>query len=79
MVGKKGAELVVSVGGSRAEASTTALLLPSMSADPLLRITQLEQNIRFLHEQHQLMLSSLHQEIETLRQRNRGKYFLDFK
>lgn len=42
-------------------------------ADPLLRITQLEQNIRFLQDQHKLMLTSLHQEVEQLRQRNRGK------
>lgn len=42
--------------------------------DPLLRITQLEQNIRFLQDQHKLMLTSLHQEVEQLRQRNRGKH-----
>ncbi|XP_075220862.1 uncharacterized protein LOC142324099 isoform X2 [Lycorma delicatula] len=75
VVSKKGAEIVPSLGGNRAEGSSPALLLPSMSADPLLRITQLEQNIRFLHEQHQLMLTSLHQEIETLRQRNRDLQF----
>lgn len=51
---------------------TEGLLFPSMSADPLLRITQLEQNLRFLQEQHQIMLTSLHQEVECLRQRNRG-------
>jgi hypothetical protein len=42
-------------------------------ADPLLRITQLEQNLKFLQDQHKLMLTSLHQEVEQLRQRNRGK------
>lgn len=45
---------------------------PSKSTDPLLRISQLEQNIRFLQEQHQQMLTGLHEEIESLRQRNRG-------
>uniref|UniRef100_A0A1B6CQA5 CCDC92/74 N-terminal domain-containing protein n=1 Tax=Clastoptera arizonana TaxID=38151 RepID=A0A1B6CQA5_9HEMI len=54
---------------------TEGLLFPSMSADPLLRITQLEQNLRFLQEQHQIMLMSLHQEIEQLRQRNRDLQF----
>ncbi|XP_069703180.1 keratin, type I cytoskeletal 9-like isoform X3 [Periplaneta americana] len=44
-------------------------------ADPLLRITQLEQNIRFLQDQHKLMLTSLHQEVEQLRQRNRDLQF----
>lgn len=72
VVPKKGAE---SVALGRADGSGTALLLPSMSSDPLLRVTQLEQNIRFLHEQHQLMLSGLHQEIETLRRRNRDLQF----
>ncbi|XP_063216394.1 uncharacterized protein LOC134527551 isoform X2 [Bacillus rossius redtenbacheri] len=50
-------------------------LLPSMSADPLLRVTQLEQNIRLLQEQHHAMLASLHQEVEQLRQRNRDLQF----
>lgn len=36
------------------------------------RVAQLEQNLRFLQEQHQLMLSGLHNEIESLRNRNRG-------
>lgn len=48
----------------------------SKSTDPLLRISQLEQNIRFLQEQHQQMLSGLHDEIDSLRSRNRGKFFL---
>lgn len=37
------------------------------------RIAQLEQNIKFLQEQHELMLNGLHREIETLKYRNRGK------
>jgi hypothetical protein len=44
-------------------------------AGPLLRITQLEQNIRFLQDQHKLMLSSFHQEVERLKQRNRDLQF----
>lgn len=46
---------------------------PSRCTDPLLRVAQLEQNIRFLQEQHQQMLSGLHQEIDSLRQKNRGQ------
>lgn len=45
----------------------------SSNCDPSLRVTQLEQNIKFLKDQHHLMLTSLHHEVETLRQRNRGK------
>lgn len=36
------------------------------------RVAQLEQNIKFLQEQHQLMLTGLHKEIDNLRHRNRG-------
>lgn len=43
------------------------------NTDPLLRVSQLEQNIRFLQEQHQQMLTGLHEEIDSLRQRNRGR------
>ncbi|KYB25959.1 uncharacterized protein LOC100142448 isoform X1 [Tribolium castaneum] len=39
------------------------------------RVAQLEQNIRFLQEQHQLMLTGLHNEIESLRIRNRELQF----
>nr|CAD7444210.1 unnamed protein product [Timema bartmani] len=50
-------------------------LVVSTATDPLLRVAQLEQNIRFLQEQHQVMLASLHQEVELLRQRNRDLQF----
>ena len=36
------------------------------------RTAQLEQNMKFLQEQHAATLVALHQEVETLRQRNRG-------
>lgn len=42
------------------------------------RIAQLEQNIKFLQEQHQLMLAGLHNEIEVLKNKNRGNIFLYF-
>ena len=61
-IGKKGTDII------RSETQPVTCV----TSDPLLRITQLEQNIRFLQEQHQAMLSSLHQEIESLRSRNRG-------
>lgn len=64
---------------STSTASVTAEIVTvgagtSRCTDPLLRIAQLEQNIRFLQEQHAQMLAGLHQEIDTLRQRNRGIY-----
>ncbi|XP_015605106.1 uncharacterized protein LOC107272449 isoform X2 [Cephus cinctus] len=39
------------------------------------RTAQLEQNMKFLQEQHQATLVSLHQEVENLRQRNRDLQF----
>ncbi|XP_035723143.1 uncharacterized protein LOC118442073 isoform X1 [Vespa mandarinia] len=39
------------------------------------RAAQLEQNMKFLQEQHQATLLALHQEVETLRQRNRDLQF----
>ncbi|GFG32099.1 hypothetical protein Cfor_06869 [Coptotermes formosanus] len=65
-VNKKSPDLAA---GGRSEGLVVA------PADPLLRITQLEQNIRFLQDQHKLMLTSLHQEVEQLRQRNRDLQF----
>ncbi|XP_047504012.1 uncharacterized protein LOC125049042 isoform X3 [Pieris napi] len=43
--------------------------------DPVARIAHLEHSIRFLQEQHRLMLSGLHAEIESLRERNRDLQF----
>lgn len=39
------------------------------------RIAQLEHNIKFLQEQHAIMLNDLHNEIETLRNKNRDMQF----
>ncbi|KAK9739343.1 Coiled-coil domain of unknown function [Popillia japonica] len=39
------------------------------------RVAQLEQNLKFLQEQHQLMLNGLHHEIDSLRHRNRELQF----
>ena len=36
------------------------------------KVSQLEQNMKFLQEQHQSTLVALHQEVEILRQKNRG-------
>ncbi|XP_046396167.1 uncharacterized protein LOC124163356 [Ischnura elegans] len=46
-----------------------------LSVDASQRVIQLEQNMRFLQEQHHQMLSSLHQEIESLRLKNRELQF----
>ncbi|XP_045518204.1 uncharacterized protein LOC123710394 isoform X3 [Pieris brassicae] len=43
--------------------------------DPVARIAHLEHSVRFLQEQHRLMLSGLHAEIESLRERNRDLQF----
>lgn len=37
------------------------------------QVAQLEQNLKFLQDQHQATLDALHQEVETLRQKNRGQ------
>jgi hypothetical protein len=42
--------------------------------DAAARVAHLEHSVRFLQEQHRLMLSGLHAEIEALRERNRGSY-----
>lgn len=45
------------------------------TSDPSARVAHLEHSVRFLQEQHRLMLSSLHAEIEALRHRNRDLQF----
>lgn len=39
------------------------------------KVAQLEQNMKFLQEQHQATLVALHQEVESLRQKNRDLQF----
>ncbi|GBP33861.1 Coiled-coil domain-containing protein 74A [Eumeta japonica] len=46
-----------------------------ISGEPAARVAHLEHSVRFLQEQHRLMLSGLHAEIETLRERNRDLQF----
>ncbi|XP_076647980.1 uncharacterized protein LOC143356299 isoform X2 [Halictus rubicundus] len=38
-------------------------------------VAQLEQNMKFLQEQHQVTLVALHEEVDSLRQRNRDLQF----
>ncbi|XP_044759351.1 hrp65 protein-like isoform X2 [Coccinella septempunctata] len=45
------------------------------SSNENVRIAQLEQNIKFLQDQHQVMLSDLQNEIESLRNKNRDLQF----
>ncbi|XP_038209897.1 uncharacterized protein LOC119830817 isoform X2 [Zerene cesonia] len=45
------------------------------SGDATARIAHLEHSVRFLQEQHRQMLSGLHAEIESLRERNRDLQF----
>ncbi|XP_017777605.1 PREDICTED: hrp65 protein-like isoform X1 [Nicrophorus vespilloides] len=49
--------------------------LDAQKATDAPRVAQLEQNIRYLQEQHQLMLNGLHHEIDVLRHRNRELQF----
>ncbi|KAK5640849.1 hypothetical protein RI129_009396 [Pyrocoelia pectoralis] len=54
--------------------------IPNRSIDTLKgndasRVAQLEQNIRFLQEQHTQMLAGLHKEVDNLRHRNRELQF----
>ncbi|XP_048478572.1 coiled-coil domain-containing protein 74A isoform X2 [Plutella xylostella] len=46
-----------------------------VSGDPASRAAHLEHSVRFLQEQHRLMLGGLHSEIEALRERNRDLQF----
>ncbi|XP_018333507.1 coiled-coil domain-containing protein 92 [Agrilus planipennis] len=49
--------------------------LEMQNGNKISRIAQLEQNIRFLQQQHQQMLDGLHKEIDNLRCRNRELLF----
>ncbi|XP_041979240.1 uncharacterized protein LOC121733138 isoform X2 [Aricia agestis] len=46
-----------------------------IGGDATARVAHLEHSVRFLQEQHRLMLSGLHAEIEALRERNRDLQF----
>lgn len=58
--------------GRTAEVNTRSTDIPKGNESS--RVAQLEQNIRFLQEQHSQMLAGLHKEIDNLRHRNRGNY-----
>ncbi|KAI8436433.1 hypothetical protein MSG28_010018 [Choristoneura fumiferana] len=55
-----------------AEPSSSGFVL---SGDAVARVAHLEHSVRFLQEQHRLMLGGLHNEIEALRERNRDLQF----
>ncbi|XP_034949307.1 uncharacterized protein [Chelonus insularis] len=69
--GKKSAELMT-LSARNEGVSTPVRSQQGINGE---RTAQLEQNIKFLQEQHQATLLSLHQEIESLRQRNRDLQF----
>ncbi|XP_052741265.1 uncharacterized protein LOC112047711 isoform X2 [Bicyclus anynana] len=58
---------------SPAESNGTAGFI--IGGDAAARVAHLEHSVRFLQEQHRLMLSGLHAEIEALRERNRDLQF----
>ncbi|XP_063364087.1 coiled-coil domain-containing protein 74B-like isoform X3 [Cydia amplana] len=63
---------VIQVKKSPAEPSSSGFVL---AGDAAARVAHLEHSVRFLQEQHRLMLSGLHTEIEALRERNRDLQF----
>lgn len=78
--GNVNSEIVVGgSGSSRRDMSPLKLdanLAASLIKNPEnARIAQLEQNIRFLQEQHDIMLTGLHSEIESLKVKNRELQF----
>ncbi|KAJ1530429.1 hypothetical protein ONE63_005336 [Megalurothrips usitatus] len=69
------ARAVIAADSSVSTAGSPSDPFVSVNYDPIVRAAQLEQNIKFLKEQHHLMLTSLHHEVEALRQRNRDLQF----
>ncbi|XP_061715849.1 coiled-coil domain-containing protein 74A-like isoform X2 [Cydia pomonella] len=67
-----GEDEVIQVKKSPAEPSSSGFVL---AGDAAARVAHLEHSVRFLQEQHRLMLSGLHTEIEALRERNRDLQF----
>ncbi|XP_063624621.1 coiled-coil domain-containing protein 74B-like isoform X6 [Cydia splendana] len=67
-----GEDEVIPVKKSPAEPSSSGFVL---AGDAAARVAHLEHSVRFLQEQHRLMLSGLHTEIEALRERNRDLQF----
>ncbi|XP_047991895.1 coiled-coil domain-containing protein 74A-like isoform X2 [Leguminivora glycinivorella] len=65
-------EVIHQVKKSPAEPSSSGFVL---AGDAAARVAHLEHSVRFLQEQHRLMLSGLHTEIEALRERNRDLQF----
>ncbi|XP_052758229.1 uncharacterized protein LOC113519926 isoform X2 [Galleria mellonella] len=75
---------ILTIGGSNPEENTDIKKAPSEPSgsgfiigggDAAARVAHLEHSVRFLQEQHRLMLSGLHTEIEALRERNRDLQF----
>ena len=46
---------------------------PGENINPHHRIMRLEKNIAWLRDQHSSMVTALHKEIETFKNRNRGE------
>lgn len=55
--------------------SESAAALPS-SDEIKINQSWIEQNIKFLQEEHRVNLTALHREIETLRRENRGQFLI---
>jgi hypothetical protein len=51
----------------------------SDSYDPTMKLRYLEKSIKFIQQQHTETLTSLHQEIEKLKNENRGKAFIHIR
>ena len=69
--GKKSPSDIVALA-ERNDGSNQTLRHQTINMD---KVAQLEQNMKFLQEQHQATLVALHQEVESLRQKNRDLQF----
>ncbi|XP_021195740.3 uncharacterized protein LOC110380173 isoform X2 [Helicoverpa armigera] len=65
-------DVIAQVSKSPPEPSSGGFII---GGDPVARVAHLEHSVRFLQEQHRLMLNGLHSEIEALRERNRDLQF----
>ena len=65
----------VTVDMSDEEANGAGAIDKLDDQNPAIRVEYLERSIRFLKAQHQDVLSSLHVEIDKLRNENKGKLY----
>ena len=57
---------IIYSGGENVRPDSASVMKPQQ------RLAQLEKRLSFVHQQHKEMLTDLHLEIQTLKNRNRG-------